>query len=289
MANKVLVMGGNGMAGHMIALYLSQNKYDVTTMCRKQLFLSENIKNIIWDENFDSLKKILHNDFDIIINCVGVLNSACDVNPVSAVRINSFLPHFISKNITNEKIKFIHLSTDCVFSGKNAPYYEFSIPDGNSIYDITKATGELIYGDNIAVLRNSIIGPDINKDGIGLFNWFMNQKNNIQGYENWIWCGITTLELSKQIDHIIKNKLCGLFHLSNNVSISKYDLLNIIKKVTNKSILINKIKKYNKIDKTLINTRNDFIFKIPSYDEMIIEMWEWIKKNREIYNYEQKT
>lgn len=283
MQNKVLVLGGNGMAGHMIALYLSENNYDVTTLCRKNISLNGNIKNIIWDEDFKSLKEIINTDFNIIINCMGVLS--CDDKPISAIKINAYLPHFLSSNILDKNIKIIHISTDCVFSGNNPPYNEFSIPDGNTIYDVTKMTGELIFGDNIIILRNSIIGPDMNINGIGLFNWFMNQRNEINGYENWIWSGITTLELAKQIDIAIKFNINGLFHLSNNTSISKYNLLVLFNKITNKSILINKKRLINTIDKTLINTRNLNI-KIPSYEQMILEMWAWIRNNKAIYNYE---
>lgn len=285
MPNNVLVLGGNGMAGHIIALYLSQCGYNVTTLCRNDVLLSRNIKNIIWDENFDSLKNIINLDFDVIINCIGILNSKCDEDPVKAVKINAYLPHFLSRNILNKKNKIIHISTDCVFSGANPPCDEFSIPDGNTIYDVTKATGELICGDNIIVLRNSIIGPDMNKNGIGLFNWFMKQENEIDGYDNWIWSGITTLELAKQINCLIKLNINGLLHLSNNISISKYDLLNLFNKITNRSIVINKKELNNKIDKTLINSKNNNPKIIPSYHEMIVEMWEWIKKNKVIYNY----
>lgn len=286
MKNKVLVLGGNGMAGHIISLYLNENNYDVTTLCRKYFYLNDDIKNIIWDENFETLETIINAGFDVIINCIGILNSVCDKNPKNALKINSFLPHFINKFLINKKTKLIHLSTDCVFSGKNPPYNELSIPDGSSIYDITKATGEFISGENVVVLRNSIIGPDINKNGTGLFNWFMKQNEGIIGYDNWIWSGITTLELAKQIDKILKNDLIGFFQLTNNTSISKYSLLILFNEITNKKIIITKNSLQNKIDKTLINTVNNNSFNIPDYKSMIIEMYNWILKHKEVYDYE---
>jgi len=40
-----------------------------------------------------------------------------------------------------------------------------------------------------------------------------------------------------------------------------------------------------KVDKSLINTRSDLDYKIPSYKEMIEEMKEWIDCHSELYRY----
>lgn len=286
MKSKIIVLGGNGMAGHMIAMYLHEKKYNVSILCRKKIILNEHIETILWNEDLKDLENIFNSNFDVVINCIGVLNKFCEENPYLAIKINAFLPHFLTSKIKNEDTKIIHLSTDCVFSGKNAPYNEFSIPDGESIYDITKATGELIIGKNITVLRNSIIGPDINEHGVGLFNWFMHQSCKIKGYDNWIWSGITSLELAKQILYIIENNLYGTFHLTNNQSISKYDLLKIFNSIFKKNILIEKTSLNEKIDKTLIATIGCDLFKIPSYLQMIKELHEWIITHKGVYNYE---
>ena len=59
-----------------------------------------------------------------------------------------------------------------------------SFPDGRSYYDRTKALGEVNDRKNLT-FRNSIVGPDINEDGIGLFHWFMKQEG---GYK-WLYQG----------------------------------------------------------------------------------------------------
>ena len=98
-----------------------------------------------------------------------------------------------------------------------------------AIYDLPK---------NIT-FRNSIIGPDINPKGIGLFQWFMKQENEVGGYSKVIWTGVTTIELAKQIEGAIKNNLTGLNHVVNNDFISKKDLLALFKESFNKDIVIN--------------------------------------------------
>ena len=81
--------------------------------------------------------------------------------------------------------------------------------------------------DKILTFRNSIIGPDLMKEGIGLFNWFMKQTGKIEGYTGAIWTGVTTLTLAKAMEAAIRQNLCGLYNLVNNTSISMFELLSL--------------------------------------------------------------
>src|SRR5699024_5151046 len=135
-------------------------------------------------------------EYDAIINAVGILNKDAEENKSHAVLLNSYLPHYISNLTKDMNTKVIHMSTDCVFSGKVGSYKEDSLRDGQTFYDRSKALGEL-ENDKDLTFRNSIIGPDMNKNGIGLFNWFMKQNGYIKGFNKAIWTGVTTLTLAK--------------------------------------------------------------------------------------------
>ncbi|NDI34881.1 SDR family oxidoreductase [Chengkuizengella sediminis] len=276
-----LVLGATGMAGHTIALYLKEQGHEVTAFSRETFPYCNNIKGDVMDEGI--LKLILiDGKFDFVINCIGILNTDCDRNPSLAVYINSYLPHMIVDLIKNNNTKLIHMSTDCVFSGLTGNYSEQSARDGNTFYDRTKALGEIEDNRNLT-LRNSIIGPDMKKDGIGLFNWLMKQNGSIKGYSKAIWTGVTTLTLAKAIEMAAIENLTGLYNLVNNEKISKFDLLNLFNKhIRSEEISINDFNGVV-IDKSLINTRNDFSFQVPSYEEMIIEMKEWIITHKELY------
>ena len=170
-----------------------------------------------------------------------------------------------------------------VFAGNTGPYREDSLRDGLTFYDRTKALGELEDHDGCLTLRNSIVGPDINPNGIGLFNWFMKQSTSVKGFTRAIWTGVTTLTLAKAMDAAIQQNLCGLYNLVNNQAISKFDLLKLFNKYC-KPAPIDIIPSDDLIlDKTLICTRTDFNFDIPSYEQMIIEMKEWIYNHKRIY------
>ena len=174
------------------------------------------------------------------------------------------------------------MSTDCVFAGNSGPYSESSLKDGRTFYDRTKALGEINNNNNLT-FRNSIIGPDMKSNGIGLFNWFMKQDSDIIGYNKAIWTGVTTLTLAKAMEKAIADDLSGLYNLVNNSSISKYQLLKLFNNEF-KNGEINIIKDENFVlDKSLINTRIDLNFKVPSYEEMILEMKDWIFMNKHYY------
>jgi len=278
---KFLVLGATGMAGHTISIYLLEQGYEVTTYTRTAFPYGKNITGDVTDVNF--LRSLLQdNYFDVVINCIGVLNEACEATPEKSIFLNSYLPHAIVSLLENRQTKFIHMSTDCVFSGKNAPYYEKSLRDGTTFYDRTKGLGEIDHNKHLT-FRNSIIGPDLKIDGIGLFNWFMQQKGPIQGYTGAIWTGVTTLTLAKAMEHAAQEDITGLYHLVNSSPISKYDLLQLLNKhFSNHKIKILPHELVN-VNKTLINTRKDFSFMVPSYEEMIIEMKEWMLQHRDLY------
>lgn len=278
---RFLILGAMGMAGHTIGLYLSERGHDVTAFSRRKSFFKYNIVGDVSD--LALLREIVRTgDYDFIINCVGVLNLFAEQDKANAVYLNSFLPHWLAKLIKGSQTRLIHMSTDCVFSGSSGGYTENSIPDGRSFYDRSKALGEIADDRNLT-FRNSIIGPDMCNEGIGLFNWFMKQRGNVNGYTKAIWSGVTTLTLAKAMEKAALDGLSGLYHLTNNERITKYDLLGLFNKYFfNNELKILPVAGIN-ADKSLVNTRSDFDFQVPSYDDMIAQMRDWIEAHKALY------
>lgn len=269
------------MAGHTIALYFQEKGYDVTAFTTRPFSLCKNIVGNALD--FERLKQLIQSgNYDIIINCIGILNQFAENNPQQAKKLNAELPHFIAEITKDLPCKLIHMSTDCVFAGNTGPYKEDSVKDGETVYDKTKADGEIVDAKNLT-FRNSIIGPDIKSEGIGLFNWFMKQNGTIKGFTKAIWTGVTTLTLAKAMEVAIAQNLCGLYNLVNNQSISKYDLLCLFNKHCKQNPIDIQPSEQLSLDKSLICTRTDFDFCVPSYEQMVVEMKEWINNHKDIY------
>lgn len=278
---KILILGSIGMAGHLITLYFKEQGHDVTAYSMKPFPYCRNIiGNAFETEKFT--KMLLDEEWDAVINCIGLLNQMADKNPGMAVYLNSYLPHLVADMFQNRKTKLIHMSTDCVFAGNTGPYFEDSLRDGRTFYDRTKALGE-IEDDKNVTFRNSIVGPDMNENGIGLFNWFMKQKGTIKGFTGALWTGVTTLTLAKAMEYALQSDFSGLYNLVNNTSISKYDLLCLFNKYfRNNEVIIEKSDTLQ-LDKSLRHNRTDFDFEVPSYEQMIIEMKEWVDTHKIFY------
>ena len=280
---KILVLGASGMAGHVITLYLTESGFDVTGFSRSECKFARYIKGDV--RNLPSLTEIITaNSYDIIINALGILNQAAEDNKENAVFINSYLPHFLTALTQKEKTRVIQMSTDCVFSGKTGGYTETSLRDGETFYDRSKALGELENNKDFT-FRNSIVGPDMHKSGIGLLNWFMKQEDAISGYRGVNWTGVTTITLAKAMKAAIECNLTGLYHLVNNETISKYDLLKLFNHHLRDDAVIIHPNETILSNKSLVNNRKDFAFVVPSYEEMVVEMKDWIISHKDLYHH----
>lgn len=275
---KVLLLGSGGMAGQMLKIELQKfkNQIELTDIARNNVISEPTIKLDVKD--ISRLKFIIENDdFDFVINCIGLLNKNAECKPADAIFINAYFPHFLSEITTSSRTKIIHLSTDCVFSGFKGGYIENDQKDGFGYYSQTKSLGEIDNKKDLTI-RTSIIGPDLNKNGIGLLNWFLNQNGRVIGFGKVYWSGVTTLELSKYIIKIITESKfpTGIVHLTNNNKISKYDLLSIIRNEFNMDAveLVNTDSYVS--DKSFLNTRMDTFQNVSSYNQMITELKNWM-------------
>jgi dTDP-4-dehydrorhamnose reductase len=216
------------------------------------------------------------------VNCIGILIKGATEDPENAIYINSYMPHMLMKLADEINCKLIHISTDCVFSGdKISPYKELDFKDGKDTYAKTKGLGEIINNKHLT-LRTSVIGPELKTNGEELFHWFMSQNKEIRGYTKAIWSGVTTLILAKAVNWAIENEITGLYHVTNNNSIDKYTLLNLIKKYTKKDISIIPFDK-KVLNKSFIDTRKELDFVIPDFEIMIEEMIDFIHQNGVLY------
>lgn len=270
------------MAGHQISLYLQEQGHDVTGFALEKSNLLD--KSIAGDAtDFLTLGKIIQKGkYDTLINCIGILNQFAENNHPLAVMLNSYLPHFVA-NVANEVgTQVIHMSTDCVFSGERGAYTEEDFPDGRTFYDRSKALGEL-YDDRNITLRNSIVGPDINKNGIGLLNWFMHQSGEVNGYTGAIWTGQTTLQLAKTMEVAARERATGLINAVPTEPITKYELLKLFNKYLRaNTIKINPVEGMS-ADKSLKRTKYEFSYVIPDYERMVAEAADWIFTHKNLY------
>ena len=286
---RVLILGSTGLLGSTILKYFSiKSNFECFGTIRKssdkkKLKYINKVK--LYKVDFDksrSLRKIFNMiKPNLVINCIGVVKQVLNNNMNSEIiRVNSFLPHYLSELANeNNKIRFIHFSTDCVFSGLKGRYLESDFTDAKDIYGVSKMLGE-VDNLNTLTLRTSIIGQEL-KTNYSLLNWFLSQKKQIKGYKNAIFSGLTAPEIASVIHNYVmpNKKIRGIYHLSGK-PISKYDLLCILKKIYKKKIKIVpdlKIKINRSLNSNLFQKVTGY--KPPTWNKLIEEMYEFYKYN----------
>lgn len=166
---------------------------------------------------------------DVVINCVGLIKQMVDAqDPISTLPVNSMFPHRLARLCGLVDIRVIHISTDCVFSGRKGLYTENDPSDAEDLYGKSKFIGELDDLKHAITLRTSIIGHELNTN-YGLVDWFLSQTGEVRGYAKAIFSGLPTVELASIIkdDVLTRPELHGLYHVAAE-PIAKLDLLRLI-------------------------------------------------------------
>ena len=293
MKKKVLLLGSTGMLGSTVYDIL-KDRYDLTLSVRDEAKteLLEKAYGGVGGHRvveFDAMK--VYNDLlqrkgypgeyfnsfleevgevDYAINAIGITIPYSIAEPAGTFFINSALP-FVLSSAFGEKL--IHITTDCVYDGKEGyPYDENSPKTPIDIYGMSKSLGEPM---NCLTLRTSIIGREL-EGFTGLLEWFLKQEGKeINGFTEHYWNGVTTKEFGKICDRIMsdpeKYPKTGLYHVFST-TVSKYEILEAFKDKYGIDCVINK-EGENKLNRTLSTVRemNDKL-EVASFDQMIKEL-----------------
>jgi dTDP-4-dehydrorhamnose reductase len=240
---KILILGANGLLGNNIYNFLKNKKLTLYTCTRKKNNNFNNnftYGNLLRKNSKKKIEKIIKklNPY-YVINCTGITKHKKS-NFVEMKKINYDFVCQILSLITKYEFKYIHLSTDCVFSGKDGNYKETSIQDATDNYGITKSMAEklCVKNKNVLTLRCSTIGHE-NFTKNGLLDWFLS-KSKVFGFKKAFFSGPTSLELAKIIFKFILDKNVlkrGIYNIACQ-KISKFKLLQIINKIYKKKIII---------------------------------------------------
>ena len=248
---NVMVFGAYGMLGQYVCRYFKLKGVKVKGYGRDdfdiyQMFLE--------NELYDLLDTIIPEDI-VVINCAGITNKRQEVSLSEMYIVNSIFPMMLDKLCHTKHTHLIHISTDCVFSGKEGNYIMTDFPDETNNYGMSKNFGERL--DHSMVIRTSIIGEEKTQHPLGLLEWVKNNKDeHIKGYTNHLWNGVTCLELAKFIyERITQNKLWnGIVHIVSE-TITKYDLVKLILETYDIKKDVEPFQTDNKCDKTLIGIK----------------------------------
>lgn len=164
---RVLVLGASGMLGSAALRVLAADpRYDVWGTVRaddQKRFFVEPLRLRLMSGvdvlDVDALTSIVAQlRPEVVINCVGVVKQLATANdPLVVLPLNSILPHRLAKLCDLLEARVIHISTDCVFSGRRGGYRETDVSDAEDLYGKSKFIGELSGTAHALTLRTSMI------------------------------------------------------------------------------------------------------------------------------------
>jgi dTDP-4-dehydrorhamnose reductase len=284
---RVLVLGVTGMLGSAMFRYLSQHgSYEVYGSARSGAALRHfsdagaagHIVTGVDVENQDALTALFGKvKPQAVVNCVGLIKQlAAADDPLSAIPINSMLPHRLSALCGIAGARLVHISTDCVFSGSRGHYLESDPSDAKDLYGRSKYLGEVTDAHAIT-LRTSIIGPELNAGAHALLGWFLSQQGTTNGFTRAIFSGLPTVELARVVgDYVLpRPELSGLYHVAAE-PISKFDLLTLVAEVYGKQIRITP-RDEPVIDRSLDASRFNAAtgYRAPDWRELVTRMFNF--------------
>ena len=198
----ILVTGGNTSLSKELKILFS----DILIPDSKELDLT-NKENV---EKFFST-----HDFDCIIHNESLMNiRECEDNKSKAEMINVTSTEILVNLVQqlNPAIKFMHLSTPCIFDGKKSMYVETSVPCPTNYYGLTRMSSEIIVQklQNHCIIRTNYVSKE---------KWPY-KKAFTDRFGTYLF----TEQVARGILEIIEENISGIVHLVGDKKISMYEL-----------------------------------------------------------------
>lgn len=281
---RVLVLGGGGMLGHKAFQVLS-GEFDTWVTFRRfdeklrktGLFPADRVIDGVDASDLATVQRAVDRVApDVVINCIGIIKQLAEAkNARISIRINALLPHELADICRARGARLIHISTDCVFSGRKGGYTDDDPSDAEDLYGRSKFLGE-VATEGALTLRTSIIGRELFTD-VSLVDWFLGRHDEaVRGFTNAIFSGFTSIALSREIARVIRDypSLSGRYNVSAE-PMDKYHLLLLLREAYGTSVEIEPHADF-RCDRSLDSRRYRAAtgFVPPSWPEMIREMAE---------------
>ena len=280
------MLGGGGFLGSYISnstssdsvIHLS-SRAAVTSECERYIF-------DIRQNNLKDLRQyILKQDFECVINCVANANiEDCEKRPDNAQFLNAELPMFLAETTNISGSRFVHFSTDAVFSGIESFKKESDLAQPETIYGKSKLRGEELVIDanpKTLIARVNFFGLSHRK--ASLFNFFyhgLSAGRQLNGYSNIFFTPLYVEDTVAIIQRLIHLDQTGIVHVAGRERISKLEFGRLIAKAWDfDEELISATEYKSGIDRALdlsldTSKLSRLGIKIPSIEQRLVMMRE---------------
>ena len=215
----ILITGAKGQLGYDFQRLFDELKeeYIATDVDDLDITNIEKVREFVKDKNIT-----------LIINCAAYNNVDKAEDEVEfCKKLNIYAPRDLAIVAKEIGADYITYSTDFIFDGeKKTPYTEEDIPNPLSVYGKSKYEGEKevfkVKPDSFVVRTSWVFGVANNNFNKQVINW-SKSRDELSIVDDQISSPTYSKDLAYYSWELIKTKKYGLYHLSNDGEVSKYD------------------------------------------------------------------
>ena len=219
---KIALTGGDGLVGSRI-LELLKNDFDFINIPQSQMDITDiNQVNA----------KLKNLDFDIFLHLAAYTNvTGAEKNKDLVFKINREGTKNVFEVVSGKYKKFIYISTDFVFDGKNPPFFEDSVPNPISAYGASKFGGEGVISKNGMIVRISYpyrAKYGLKNDFLRTFKSYLEQKKPLIMITDSLMTPSFIDDIAFGLGYLFRNYTPEIYHLVGVNSLSPFDAATLI-------------------------------------------------------------
>lgn len=214
---KIALTGADGLVGSRI-VELLKDDFEFIPLPQSRMDITNN-------QQVNSVLNAI--DFDIFFHLAAYTNVAgAETNKEACFKINVDGTKNVFNLVRSKQKKFIYISTDFIFDGKNPPYFEDSVPSPSGVYADSKYQGEKVVGSDGMIVRISYpyrASFEIKRDFFRTFKAYLEQNKPLTMITDSLMTPTFIDDIAYGLKFLFNNYSSGIFHLVGSKSLSPFD------------------------------------------------------------------
>jgi dTDP-4-dehydrorhamnose reductase len=233
---KILICGASGQLGSELTTILREGHASLGAI--PSIYYGASIVGTdtstldITDK--DAVDKLVNDgDFDLITNCAAITNvDGCETNEDGAYKVNAIGAQNLASAAQHTGAKFVHISTDYVFSGNiQVDRIESDTPDPQSAYGRTKLAGEQLVIEackRAFIVRTAWLYGHTGNNFVKTMMCLARENGAIKVVDDQHGNPTYANDLAYEILKIAATDNYGIYHCTNNGVCSWFDFASAI-------------------------------------------------------------
>lgn len=227
----IVVTGASGLLGASVLLHARDLGHEVAGLCHSHpLQVPGTSMHCVDLTDFAAARTILLGlKPQTIIHCAAATKvDWCEDHHHETEMINIRASANLVETARDLNAKFVYISTDAVFDGRQGNYSETDGPSPINVYGHSKLSAEREVFKRYAsalIARINIYGWNA-QNKTSLAEWFLRgleSQEQVPGFTDVTFCPMLVNDLAEALFKMLDRQLCGIYHVVGSERISKYE------------------------------------------------------------------